>query len=167
MIRQLNRGLMFAIIVVIAMIGIAFRSFKIMLLSIMPNLFPIVAAGSLLFLTGGGLEYASVIALTVAFGIAVDDTIHFLNRLRIETSQAKDLQDGVAETISRIGPVLVLTTLVLIAGLSATVISDLPSMRLFGMLFMATLGAALVGDLLFLPAIILAARKLGLVKTAD
>jgi predicted RND superfamily exporter protein len=167
MIRQLNRGLLFAIIVVIAMIGIAFRSFKIMLLSILPNLFPIVGAGSLLYLTGGGLEYASVIALTVAFGIAVDDTIHFLNRLRIETSQSKALQDGVVETISRIGPVLVLTTLVLIAGLSATVISDLPSMRLFGTLFMTTLGAALIGDLLFLPAIILAASKLGLIKTAE
>jgi hypothetical protein len=167
MIRQLNRGLMLAIVVVIGMIGIAFRSFKVMLLSIMPNLFPIVTAGSLLYLTGGGLEYASVIALTVAFGIAVDDTIHFLNRLRIETSQKKVLQDGVVETIARIGPVLVLTTLVLVAGLSATVISDLPSMRLFGTLFMTTLGAALVGDLLFLPAIIMAARKLGLVKTAD
>ena len=62
---------------------------------------------------------------------------------------------------------LVLTTLVLIAGLSATVISDLPSMRLFGTLFMTAIGAALVGDLLFLPAIILAARRLGIVKTAD
>ncbi len=167
MIRQLNRGLIYAIIVVIAMIGIAFRSFKIMLLSILPNLFPIVAAGSLLLITGGGLEYASVIALTVAFGIAVDDTIHFLSRLRHETNRTKTLQEGVTETISRIGPVLVLTTLVLIAGLSATAISDLPSMRLFGTLFMTTLGAALVGDLLFLPAVILAARKLGLVKTAD
>jgi len=167
MIRQLNRGLIFAIVVVIGVIGIAFRSLRILLLAILPNLFPIVAAGSLLFLTGGGLEYASVIALTVAFGIAVDDTIHFLNRLRIETSRTAKLQDGVAETISRIGPVLVLTTLVLIAGLSATVISDLPSMRLFGKLFMATLGAALIGDLLILPAVILTARKFGLVKTAE
>ena len=167
MIRQLNRGLLAAMIVVIMLIGIAFRSFKILLLAILPNLFPIVAAGSLLLLTGGGLEYASVIALTVGFGIAVDDTIHFLSRLRIETSRTPDLRKGVAATISRIGPVLILTTLVLIAGLSATIISDLPSMRLFGKLFMTTLGAAIIGDLLFLPAIILAARKMGLVKSID
>ena len=71
MIRQLNWGLLAAMIVVIVVIGIAFRSFKVLLLSVLPNLFPIVAAGTLLNLTGGGLEYASVIALTVGFGIAV------------------------------------------------------------------------------------------------
>ncbi|MDA7947558.1 MAG: MMPL family transporter [Hyphomicrobiaceae bacterium] len=167
MIRQLNRGLIAAIVVVILVIGIAFRSFKVMLLSIFPNLFPIVTAGALLYLIGGGLEYASVIALTVAFGIAVDDTIHFLNRLHLETSRAPNLVDGVTETISRIGPVLVLTTLVLIVGLSATILSDLPSMRLFGQLFMTTLSAAIFGDLLILPAIVLAARKFGLAKTPD
>lgn len=165
MIRQLNWGLLAAMVVVIVVIGIAFRSLKILVLSILPNLFPIVAAGSMLHLMGGGLEYASVIALTVGFGIAVDDTIHFLSRLRIETSRTEELTDGVAETLSRIGPVLVLTTLVLIAGLAATVISDLPSMRLFGSLFMATIAAAIVADLLFLPAIILAAQKFGIIKT--
>lgn len=167
MIRQLNRGLIAAMIVVIGLIGVAFRSFRILILSILPNLFPIVAAGALLYLTGGGLEYASVIALTVAFGIAVDNAIHFLNRLRIETSRAKDLQDGVAETIARIGPVLVVTTLVLIAGLAATILSDLPSMRLFGKLFVTALTGALIGDLIILPAVILAAQKYGFVKTAE
>jgi uncharacterized protein len=167
MIRQLNWGLLAAMIVVIVVIGIAFRSFKILILSILPNLFPIVAAGAFLNLSGGGLEYASVIALTVGFGIAVDDTIHFLSRLRIETNRTPDLHDGVAETIARIGPVLILTTLVLIAGLAATVISDLPSMRLFGSLFMMTIASAIVADLIFLPAVILAARKFGLIKGID
>lgn len=166
MIRQLNRGLIAAIVVVILVIGIAFRSFKVMLLSIFPNLFPIVTAGAVLYLIGGGLEYASVIALTVAFGIAVDDTIHFLNRLHLETSRSPNLVDGVTETIARIGPVLLLTTIVLIVGLSATVLSDLPSMRLFGQLFMTTLTAAILGDILILPAIVLAAQKFGLVRAS-
>ncbi len=160
MIGQLGRGLMTAIVVVILLIGAAFRSFRVMIFSILPNIFPIVAAGALLYLTGGGLEYASVIALTVAFGIAVDDTIHFLSRLNIERARVDSLQPAVHETISRIGPVLVLTTLVLVVGLAATAFSDLPSMRLFGQLFMATLAAALVGDVLFLPALILAVGRL-------
>jgi len=159
MIRQLSRGLMSAVVVVIIVIGLAFRSLQASLLSIMPNILPIVAAGSLLYLTGGGLGYASVIALTVAFGIAVDDTIHFLNRLLIERERADTLEDAVHGTITRLGPVLVLTTAVLVAGLAATSFSDLPSMRLFGKLFMTTLAAALVGDLLFMPALILVARK--------
>ena len=160
MIRQLGRGLMTAVVVVILLIGVAFRSIRILFLSIMPNIFPIVAAGAVLYLIGGGLEYASVIALTVAFGIAVDDTIHFLNRLHIEQQRTPELGKAVHETIARIGPVLVLTTLVLVVGLAATALSDLPAMRLFGQLFMTTLAAALIGDILFLPAIILAGKRL-------
>ena len=160
MIGQLGRGLMTAIVVVILLIGVAFGSWRIMLLSILPNIFPIVAAGALLYLIGGGLEYASVIALTVAFGIAVDDTIHFLSRLRIERNQSETLKAAVHETIARIGPVLILTTIVLVVGLAATAFSDLPSMRLFGQLFMTTIGAALIGDVVFLPAVILAVGRM-------
>lgn len=159
MIRQLNWGLLGAIVVVILLIGLAFRSVKTAFYSIAPNLFPVVSAGALIFLTGGGLEYASVIALTVAFGIAVDDTIHFLNRFRVEKDRAPTLEGAISETLAKIGPVLMLTTLVLVVGLAVTIVSDLPAMRLFGKLFMTTLAAALVGDMLILPAVILATRK--------
>lgn len=164
MIGQLNRGLMVAIVVVIVVIGAAFRSFGVAILAIIPNVFPIVAAGTVIYMMGGGLEYASVIALTVAFGIAVDDSIHFFNRLNIETGRKASVAEAVHHTISRIGPVFVLTTLVLVVGLAVTVLSDLPAMRLFGTLFMTTLAAALVGDVLILPAVILSLRKLGLVR---
>lgn len=165
MIAQLNRGLMIAIVVVIVLIGAAFRSLRIAVLSIIPNLFPIVAAGTVIYLTGGGLEYASVIALTVAFGIAVDDSIHFFNRFQIETDRNATVAEAVHHTISRIGPVLIVTTLVLVVGLAVTVFSDLPAMRLFGTLFMTTLAAALVGDVLILPAVILSLRRWGLVRS--
>lgn len=159
-ISQLNRGLLGAIGVVIVLIGVAFRSASTAVISILPNLFPIVTAGAAISLTGGGLEYASIIAMTVAFGIAVDDTIHFLNRLHIETDHTGSLRMAIHQTISRIGPVLILTTLILVLGLAVTMLSELPTMRLFGALFMTTLMAALVADLVFLPPIILAARKL-------
>lgn len=160
MIAQLNQGLMIAIVIVIALLGVAFRSSSAMFLSILPNLFPIVAAGSLLYLGGRGLEYASVIGLTVAFGLAVDDTIHFLNRLYIEQKRNNTLTEAVYETVARIGPVLVLTTIVLVLGLAVTIFSELPPMRLFGQLAMTTLTAALVADLFVLPAFILAVSKL-------
>ncbi len=155
MIEQLNRGLIIAVIVVIVLIGVAFRSTSAALFSVLPNLFPIVAAGTFLFITGRGLEYASVIGLTVAFGLAVDDTIHFLNRFYLERERHTSINDAVYETIARIGPVLVLTTIVLVLGLAVTVISDLPAMRLFGQLFMTTLSAALLADMVLLPAILL------------
>ncbi len=154
MISQLNLGLLSAVVVVVLLIGIAFRSIPAAVVSLLPNLFPLVAAGSLLYLTGRDLAYASVIALTVGFGLAVDDTIHFLARLRRETERHDDIRKAVADTVTHIGPVLVLTTIVLSAGLAITMASDLPSMHLFGELTMTVLVAALVGDLLILPAVV-------------
>ena len=157
MISQLNRGLMIAILIVIALIGLAFRSLRILVYAILPNVFPILAAGAWLYVTGRGLEYASVIALTVGFGLAVDDTIHFLSRLEYEREQkhADTERGAVRMTLARIGPVLVLTTTVLVLGMVATLFSELYSMRLFGELTMTTLVAALIGDAFILPAFIL------------
>ena len=157
MIGQLNRGLMFAVIIVIALMGLAFRSLRIAIYAIIPNLFPILAAGAWLYISGRGLEYASVIALTVGFGLAVDDTIHFLSRLEYERekNQSGSVRGAVQATLVRIGPVLMLTTTVLVLGMVATLFSELYSMRLFGELVMTTLGAALIGDALILPALIL------------
>ncbi len=156
MIGQLNRGLLIAVIVVTALMGFAFRSLKMLAFAVTPNLFPILTAGAWLYMTGRGLEYASVIAMTVGFGLAVDDTIHFLARLQYERAQkhAETLHDAVRMTLARIGPVFVLTTTVLVLGLFATVFSELYSMRLFGELTMMTLTAALIGDAIILPAII-------------
>lgn len=155
MINQLNRGLAAAIVMVIFLIGIAFRSSEVALLSIVPNLLPIAAAGAMLYLNGLGLEYASVIGLTVAFGLAVDDSIHFLNRLHIERSRTNSQTEAVYKTLTHIGPVLILTTMVLVCGLAVTILSELPSMRQFGSLAMTTLIAAVLADLFILPAIIL------------
>jgi uncharacterized protein len=160
MINQLNQGLLIAIVIVIILLGVAFRSLDAALLSIVPNLFPIVTVGAFLYLSGEGLQFASVMGLTVAFGLAVDDTIHFLNRYELEQRKAGDAVGYVRETIVHIGPVLITTTLVLLCGLSVTSLSDLPVTRLFGQLSMATLAAALAADLLILPAIIVAARKI-------
>ena len=160
MISQLNRSLLIAVVIVIALIGFAFRSLDAALLSVVPNLFPIAAVGTALFLMDEGLQFASVMALTVAFGLSVDDTIHFLNRYHYERGRFTSIRKAVQQTIARIGPVLILTTIVLVCGMSVTILSDLPITRLFGKLSMATLSAALVCDVLFLPAIIVAARNL-------
>jgi predicted RND superfamily exporter protein len=139
------------------------------MLSIVPNLFPIVTVGAFLYLSGSGLQFASVMGLTVAFGLAVDDTIHFLNRYELEKRAGggnglAGLGQRVGDAIAHIGPVLILTTMVLLCGLSVTSLSDLPVTRLFGQLSMATLAAALIADLFILPALILAAGRLGLVR---
>ena len=90
MIEKLNRGLTIEFVFVAAFIGAAFRSFVVMLASILPGIFPVVASGALLRVTGQGLQFASVVALTVSFGLGLSATIHFLNRLRLEDRPGQD-----------------------------------------------------------------------------
>lgn len=159
MIEQLNESLSFEMVFVAAFIGLAFRSLAVMIVSLMPGLFPIVAAGALLWALGEGLQFASVVALIVAFGLGLDATIHYLNRLRLEERPGEAPEESIVRATALVGPALILTTLVLACGLGVTVLSDLPSLRLFGWLSAITLIAALVGDLAILPASVALARR--------
>jgi uncharacterized protein len=150
MIDRLSWGLTVEIAFVAAFIGLAFRSPIVMLVSILPGIFPIVAAGTLLFVLGMGLQFASVIALTVSFGLGLSATIHFLNRLQLEDTDEDDPGVGVERATVLVGPPLILTSAVLACGLAMTVFSSLPSLRLFGWLSAFAMISALVADLFIL-----------------
>jgi predicted RND superfamily exporter protein len=150
MIGKLNRALTIEIVFVAAFIGLAFRSFAVMLVSILPGIFPVVMSGTVLWLLGEGLQFASVVALVVSFGLGLSATIHFLNRLRLESKPGVDPAVGVEQATILVGPALILTSVVLSCGLAVMVLSDLPSLRLFGWLSAFSMMAALVADLLIL-----------------
>lgn len=150
MIGKLNRGLTIEFIFVAAFIGLAFRSFVVMLASILPGIFPVVAAGTLLWFLGDGLQFASVVALTVSFGLGLSATIHFMNRTWREDRSDEDPGIAVERATVLVGPALILTSVVLACGLAVTAFSNLPSLRLFGWLSAFAMLAALVADLLIL-----------------
>jgi predicted RND superfamily exporter protein len=150
MINKLNRGLTLEFMFVAAFIGLAFRSFVVMLASILPGIFPIVLSGMVLWAFGEGLQFASVVALTVSFGLGLSATIHFLNRLRQEERPDQDPAIAVERATVLVGPPLILTSVVLACGLIVMVFSDLPSLRLFGWLSAFAMLAALAADLLIL-----------------
>jgi predicted RND superfamily exporter protein len=150
MIKKLNRGLTLEFMFVAAFIGLAFRSVVVMLACIMPGIFPVVLSGLVLWALGEGLQFASVVALTVSFGLGLSATIHFLNRLRHEERPDEDPAAAVERATVLVGPPLILTSVVLACGLVVTVFSDLPSLRLFGWLSAFSMLAALAADLLIL-----------------
>ncbi len=150
MIEKLNRGLTIEFILVAAFIGLAFRSVVVMFASILPGIFPVVLSGTVLYFMGEGLQFASVVALTVSFGLGLSATIHFLNRLRLEERPGLDEGQAVERATVLVGPALILTTVVLACGLVVTVFSDLPSLRLFGWLSAFAMISALVADLFIL-----------------
>ncbi|MET4391004.1 putative RND superfamily exporter protein [Bradyrhizobium sp. F1.4.3] len=150
MIEKLNRGLTVEFALVAIFIGLAFRSWVVMFACILPGIFPVVMSGTVLWAMGEGLQFASVVALTVSFGLGLSATIHFLNRLRLESKPGVGSALAVERATVLVGPALILTTLVLACGLVVTVFSDLPSLRLFGWLSAFSMVSALVADLFIL-----------------
>ena len=160
MINKLNLGLTVEIVFVAAFIGLAFRSWIVALAVIPPGIFPVLMSGDALWALGDGLQFASIVALTVSFGLALSATIHFLNRLRLEERPGEDPGGAVERATILVGPALILTSIVLACGLIATVLSDLPSLRLFGWLSAFAMISALVADLLILRPTIMFLRRL-------
>ena len=154
MIGKLSRGLTVEFLFVAAFIGLAFRSAPVALAAILPGIFPIVSAGALLSATGEGLQFASVVALTISFGLGLSATIHFLNRMRRERLPGDDPAIAVERATVLIGPALIVTSIVLACGLAVTSFSDLPSLRLFGRLSAFAMLMALTADLLILRPVV-------------
>src|SRR5437868_913618 len=150
MIEKLNRGLTVEFALVAIFIGLAFRSLVVMFACILPGIFPVVLSGTVLYALGEGLQFASVVALTVSFGLGLSATIHFLNRLRLESKPGVTSAVAVERATVLVGPALILTTVVLACGLVVTVFSALPSLRLFGWLSAFAMVAALIADLFIL-----------------
>jgi hypothetical protein len=160
MIDQLKESIPICVAFAGLLLGMAFRSPFVALISFMPGLFPVVASGTLLWAEGDGLEFASVVALLVVFGLGIDALIHFLNRLRLEEQVGDAPEAAIRRARVLVGPAIILTTVVLAFGLGVTVFSDLPSLRTFGLVCGFTLMASLIADLVFLPATIMVGRRL-------
>ena len=150
MITKLGQGLTLEFAAVAIFIGLAFRSLPVTLVTIVTGIFPVVAAGGLLWATGAGMQFASVIALTISFGLGLSATIHFLNRLWREVGADPDPAVGVRRATVLVGPALILTSVVLVFGLAATAFSNLPMLKTFGWLSAFAMFAALVADLTIL-----------------
>jgi len=143
-----------ASVIIFIVLGLAYRSPRIGLISIFPNVFPLAVTGTWLVFAGYNLELVSVCAFTVCLGIAVDDTIHFLSRYDEERQKTDDRQTAIRRAFTGVGVSLVMTTVVLVAGFSTVAFSDSRDHHIFATMGALTIGCALIGDLVILPALI-------------
>jgi predicted RND superfamily exporter protein len=144
-----------ASVVIFGVLTIVYRSIRLGLISVVPNIFPLAATGFLLLIVGQNLEIVSVCAFTVCLGIAVDDTIHFLTRYQKEEAETNDRRLAIRKAFIGVGTALIMTTIVLIIGFSTALLSDARDHRIFAMMGILTIGSALFADLVFLPALLL------------
>jgi len=133
---------------------VVYRSIRIGLISIVPNLFPLLATGATLVFANQHLELVTVCVFTICVGIAVDDTIHFLTRYCEEKNRGGQHRDVIQRAFSGVGLALLMTTIVLVTGMLTAVFGDARDARLFGIMGALTLTAALFADIVFLPALL-------------
>jgi len=151
-IRDLFTSLLGASVAIFLVLGLLFRSLRIGLISILPNLTPLLVTLGYMSLRGYTMNAGNVIVFAISLGIAVDDTIHFLARFREELARGATVRDAVHRTGLGSGRAIVLTSVLIVLGLSILYQSNFVPTRRFAELTSITMIAALLGDLLLLPA---------------
>ncbi len=159
LIQNLVSSFSTAFVVIFFTMLLMFRSLRLAMLALLPNVAPMFILVAFMAVSGIGLKVSTAFIFAIAFGIAVDDTIHFLARLRRERAEGHDHTEAVRITITGTGRAIVQTTVVLVLGFGFLLGSEFLANFNFGLLTGVTLTAALVADLTLLPALLLTFRR--------
>ncbi len=153
-------GLLIAFAAVGLIMGVLYRSLKMVLIALVPNIIPLLLIGGIMAALGIDLKLSTAIIFTIAFGIAVDDTIHFLARFRLEMAEGKSTLSALRHTYLGAGKAIVVTSIILFSGFITLIFSSFSSTYYLGLLVSITLLLAVITDLLLLPGLLyLAYRK--------
>jgi predicted RND superfamily exporter protein len=152
---------LYAFALIGAMMCFIFRSFRTGLLSMVPNVWPILLTLGGMGWFGIPLDYNKIMIATVAMGIAVDDTIHFVSRYHHEFNESGSYANALAAAMTDVGHAVFVTSLVLVLGFLVNVFSVLDASAQSGVLLATTIATALLADLLLTPALVLTFEPFG------
>lgn len=161
LIRDLFGSLLLALGIIFVAMCLLLRSLRAGLVSMIPNAFPLVFTLGFMGLVGLDLRVTSVIVFSVSLGLAVDDTIHFMVRYRREQRSRAEIAPAVLATFRGTGSAILITSVLLAIGFASLLLSAFPISQTFGLLMLVTVLAAIVGDLLILPACLVILRPFG------
>jgi len=158
--RTLAVSLASLFVVIAAMFLVLFRSPRVMLLALLPNVLPLIIGYGMLGARGANLDPLSGVILAFGLGVAVDNTIHVLARTREAARQGLDAAAAVTDAIAHSGRAVAITALVISAGLAINILSSFPPLELLGVLGAVLMLSALACNLLLLPASLILFRAL-------
>ncbi|PBQ34386.1 hypothetical protein CNR22_22275 [Sphingobacteriaceae bacterium] len=154
MVSNMTQGFVFSIIVIGILTFFLHRSWRMVLVFIIPNVIPLIIIGGIMGFAGIELKAATSLVFSIAFGIATDDTIHFISRLKIELAYGKSLMYAFKRTYFETGKPIILTTFILLGGFMSLMISDFNSTFYFGFLICITVVIAVMADIFLLPVLL-------------
>jgi predicted RND superfamily exporter protein len=146
---------------ILMMFVVLFRSLRVALVAMVPNLLPIAAVLGLMGYTSVPLDMNNIMIASVTLGIAVDDTIHYLFRYRLEYARDRDPVAAMYRSHASIGRAIIITSVVITAGFSVLAFSNFKPTIYFGVFTAFSMVAALLGALTILPALLILLRPFG------
>jgi hypothetical protein len=152
---DMTLGLFIAFFIVAIVVGLMFKNLKMVLICLIPNIFPLLLIGALMGYTGIDLKVSTSIIFTIAFGIAVDDTIHFMTKLRLQLSKGYSMLYALKRTFISTGKAIIVTSIILCGGFLTLIMSDFLGTFYIGLLISLTLLFAVLADLLLLPVLLI------------
>ncbi|MEL6635157.1 MAG: MMPL family transporter [Bacteroidota bacterium] len=152
--NSLLQGLGIAILIIGFLMAALFRDWRLVLISMIPNVFPLLLAGALIGFVGIELEAGVSIVFVIVFGIAVDDTIHFLSKFKLARDKGLSLEESLEITFMETGKAICLTTIILFFGFLVMLFSIHPPSVTIGLLISLTLLSAVLADLFVLPLLL-------------
>ena len=165
---NLFTSLLFAILAISILMSILFRSARMVLISLIPNLIPLVFTAGVMGWTGIPLKPSTLLVFSIAFGISIDDTIHYLAKYRQELKSKKwDLKQCVLMAIREAGLGMFYTSIVLFCGFSMFMFSQFGGTQALGMLVSLTLLVAMVTNLVILPTLLLSFERRLITKSFE
>jgi len=160
LVNNLALSLSLAIFLISLFMAYMFRSFRMIIVSLIPNLLPLVVTAGLMGYLGVPIKPSTILVFSIAFGISVDDTIHFLAKYRQELQANKwKIKKSVYAALRETGVSMFYTSIVLFFGFSVFTISSFGGTVALGALVSVTLLFAMLSNLLLLPSLLLSLER--------
>ncbi|MFX0555506.1 efflux RND transporter permease subunit [Maribacter sp. CXY002] len=160
LVKNLILSLALAIGLIALFMAYLFRSFRMIVISLIPNLLPLILTAGIMGFVGVPIKPSTILVFSIAFGISVDDTIHFLAKYRQELTASKwKIEKSVYAALRETGVSMFYTSIVLFFGFSVFVISNFGGTVALGALVSATLLFAMLANLILLPSLLLSLEK--------
>lgn len=161
LIKNLFTSLLLAIVLIALFMAFMFSSWRMVMVSLVPNLVPLLFTGALMGYLGISIKPSTILVFSIAFGISVDDTIHFLAKYRQELkSKNWNLGPAVYAALRETGVSMIYTSIVLFFGFSIFIASEFGGTVALGLLVSVTLMIAMTSNLILLPSLLLSLEKL-------
>ena len=159
--KGLKESLLVAIVTILLLMILVSRSLKLGLISMIPTLIPIAMTLGLMGLLHISLNFATAPMAAIALGLAIDDTIHFLSRFRIEFRKEPNYAGAIQKTLQSVGKPIMITSIILVCGFSIFLFSNFHLTRNMGVLISFSVVSAIMGDLILLPVLLYMFKPLG------